>query len=325
MTSRLNIIWQALGVSIVIASLIFFARHLINHIDMMPALRWNGRTYLILFGSLAIYLLHLLLAAQGWRLILSALGSRVAFAATFPVFLISQFGKYIPGNIAHHLGRVGLAKQIGLPIRTIVPSMFIELGILVSFGMLFFLTFSPWGAANQLPEPLAYSMIALIVFGLPALLPRLYVRLLQLLPKKWQEVLPDIQFSPLTIFSILLLYPCLFLTLGGIISLIGLFEFGKDGNLLAVSGIFAVSWLAGFLVPGAPAGLGIREAMLITLLEPIYGAGAALSLTILFRIIGSVGDFLGFLFGMAYYKFKFKENGSHATGPSSNLTNKGHL
>jgi hypothetical protein len=53
---------------------------------------------------------------------------------------------------------------------------------------------------------------------------------------------------------------------------------------------YAFAWAAGFVVPGAPAGLGVREAVLVALLGPLIGAPAALVSAILHRLLSAVAD-----------------------------------
>lgn len=307
MKSLLKILWHILGLALVIGSIVFFTRYLIANIGKMPSLRWNADTCFILFSSLVIYLMHLGLAAYGWRVVLSVLGCDLAFMKGLSVFLISQFGKYIPGNIAHHLGRVGLSKKIGVPMRVVLPSLFIELSLLVVCSIILFALFTELDVMDHLQTPFAYLLLAILICTLPLVLPRCVTQFIRLLPPKWQQPVNRIHMTPLQVVIIMVIYPCVFLTLGGIINLIAVLEFGKDSFFLAVTGIFALSWLAGFLLPGAPAGIGIREAILLSLLEPLYGSGTALSLTILCRIIGSFGDLLGLLFGLVYYIIKIRK------------------
>lgn len=62
-------------------------------------------------------------------------------------------------------------------------------------------------------------------------------------------------------------------------------------------GAFALSWVAGFLVPGAPAGLGVREAVLVALLSP--SVDRALPVVLGFRLATILGDFLSLGLGWA--------------------------
>ena len=62
-------------------------------------------------------------------------------------------------------------------------------------------------------------------------------------------------------------------------------------------GAFALSWVAGFLVPGAPAGLGVREGVLVALLSP--SVDRALPIVLGFRLATTLGDFLSLGLGWA--------------------------
>jgi glycosyltransferase 2 family protein len=57
-------------------------------------------------------------------------------------------------------------------------------------------------------------------------------------------------------------------------------------------GAYAFAWLVGFLVPIAPSGLGVREAMLIALLAPQFGAAHATVFAVVLRFANVLGDVL---------------------------------
>ena len=59
--------------------------------------------------------------------------------------------------------------------------------------------------------------------------------------------------------------------------------------------ISATAWTLGFLTPGAPAGLGVREAVLVALLTPSAGEPAALTAALAFRAATLGGDLLFYL------------------------------
>ena len=58
---------------------------------------------------------------------------------------------------------------------------------------------------------------------------------------------------------------------------------------------FGTAWTLGFLTPGAPAGLGVREAVLVALLTPSAGEPAALTAALAFRAATLGGDLLFYL------------------------------
>lgn len=61
---------------------------------------------------------------------------------------------------------------------------------------------------------------------------------------------------------------------------------------LSLIGLYSCAWLAGFLMPGAPAGLGVRDALLIVFISPIVGPESSAVFVVLFRLIQIGGDFL---------------------------------
>jgi glycosyltransferase 2 family protein len=61
--------------------------------------------------------------------------------------------------------------------------------------------------------------------------------------------------------------------------------------LLSVGG-FAFAWCAGFVVVFAPAGAGIREALLIATLSPMLGVGKATAVALVSRVLMTAGDLI---------------------------------
>jgi uncharacterized membrane protein YbhN (UPF0104 family) len=68
-----------------------------------------------------------------------------------------------------------------------------------------------------------------------------------------------------------------------------------ESHLLIGISLFAAGWIAGFLTPGAPAGLGVRDAILLAGLTPLYGGREAVGITLVLRLVTTVGDGIGFL------------------------------
>ena len=77
-------------------------------IDLHSVSAWGALT-----AALALYLAILLVAGLGWRLLQQSYGQSPGLLQAQSQLLIAQFGKYLPGNFAHFLGRIGLAVQDG--------------------------------------------------------------------------------------------------------------------------------------------------------------------------------------------------------------------
>lgn len=58
-----------------------------------------------------------------------------------------------------------------------------------------------------------------------------------------------------------------------------------------------MAWIIGYVVPGSPGGMGVREAMMLLLFTPVIGAGATLGISVTMRVTSVLGDRLAFLLG----------------------------
>ena len=63
-------------------------------------------------------------------------------------------------------------------------------------------------------------------------------------------------------------------------------------DISAVAATLAGAWVVGFVIPGASAGIGVREAAVILLLSPVLGAGDAAVIATIYRLVTAGGDTL---------------------------------
>ena len=63
-----------------------------------------------------------------------------------------------------------------------------------------------------------------------------------------------------------------------------------SGTAANVAGMFSLAWLAGFVVPGAPGGLGVREVAFVALVAPAIDAPTAALVAVALRIATIAGD-----------------------------------
>lgn len=66
-------------------------------------------------------------------------------------------------------------------------------------------------------------------------------------------------------------------------------------HVLPIIGAYTIAWLAGLATPGAPAGIGIREAIALVLLGKWMEKDELLTAIVAGRMITIVGDLLFFL------------------------------
>ncbi|HCT63664.1 MAG TPA: hypothetical protein DIC60_00010 [Lachnospiraceae bacterium] len=89
--------------------------------------------------------------------------------------------------------------------------------------------------------------------------------------------------------------------------LLGAFNILINGDkLITVVGIFVMSWVAGFLTPGAPGGLGVREFVMSMFLGNIVAMETLLTVIMLYRIVCIFGDLMGYFYAFIASRTLFR-------------------
>jgi uncharacterized membrane protein YbhN (UPF0104 family) len=248
--------------------------------------------------SPGLVVLSLLLAVAGsslpgvvWRDLLASQGYRAAPVAGLRVFFIAQLGKYLPGGIWNLVAQVSMARDLKIPARQAATATFLAVALSVISALLLAGVVLPFA----LPGILADYWWAFLAVPVLVLL---------LLPRSvawWSATAFRILRRPVT--PVVLPWTVLLRSTGLLVVswvLLGL-HFGalvqglpaSGENLWLLSiGLFALAWVAGFLVVIAPAGAGVREAALVLGFAAILPAGAVLTVAVLSRMIFVLADVL---------------------------------
>jgi glycosyltransferase 2 family protein len=285
----------------------FFVNALWRNADVLGALTWDVWAWGCMLGSVLLLSVATLLGGGIWALILSSTGARLPLRQAVAIVAVSQFAKYMPGNVAHHVGRVLLAKSAGLSVPVVLQSMVFETlwalasAALVCVLAMLWLTCEGSCFHNALPIPMSglLGLVVLLTLG-PSVM-------VGLLARWWPVLLGRLglgasQGRPRwpTVMAVQLLYGLAFVLAGVVLYWQSYVLFNAPAmNLGLAAGAFAAAWVAGYLVVGAPAGIGVREAALLVLLAPAMGEPAAASLGLSLRISSTASDLLVLLVGWA--------------------------
>jgi uncharacterized membrane protein YbhN (UPF0104 family) len=250
-----------------------------------------------LVGAIGIYVAVILTGALSWRLLLTAFGATPLPWAAERQLLISQIGKYVPGNVVQYLGRAAMAIKSGAPAKTVGVALVTETAAILLGGLLavaIALAFAPELAAGLLqllPETSRMLWIGIAAAAVLVLLggfARMFSRRLGSLPK----------VKSATLLAIVLLNTIALLLLGLSLHLV-IVALSANAVPLSLSvAVFAAAWIAGFATPGAPGGLGVRETVITLGLAPLLGGAVALSVALLHRGASVLGDVISFGLGL---------------------------
>lgn len=277
---------RAFGLALCIAALGFLSWQFVTaDLRAVPAIE-PARLVTALLAATAACALAALMLALAWRELLAGFGCAAKGQAG--AHALTQALKYLPGNIGHVLGRHALGRRLGATHEGLAVATMTEFVLVATVASILALFAGPL-ALESLRPILDLGAETIIVGGLAVVLAMLVVFGLH----KWVGALqwPSGRAGLWHIARASGLYALFF-----VLNAVGVFtllQFGLQQPVLmplALVGSLALSWLAGYVTPGAPAGLGIREFVLVVLVEPITGSSAALTLAVLYRISSMAGD-----------------------------------
>jgi len=251
------------------------------------------RLALALLAGCAIYgLATVLLAAAWWRLMLALSTRRPTALDVMSAYGVSQYGKYLPGNVAHYALRHAWSRKYGISHAGMGFASALEAVFLVIVSGLILLAGTDHTALPSfLDQRTALFVLAFLLVALAtalALLRRERIRERLRLPA--MPALSALIFVATCHLGFFGLCAIAYEVTGRIIGI-------NTGTFTLLLGASSASWLAGFIVVGAPAGVGAREAMFVVLASGTIGESQALLLTSLFRIATFLGDTLCFAIG----------------------------
>lgn len=292
-------------------SIIFITLKLYQHFPELRQLNLSTEMITISFLAVLANVFLTTLIALIWALILKKLSIVIGILQATVIIGKVQIAKYLPGNVFHYLGRMSLAKNVGIPTDKLLVSMGMETVAVLIAGFViaisgFLIRFESMRSVLIIERIITenffqITFLAIILIGGLLLLPSI---------RRWLFSQKDnLRLSKLALPVIL--YLIVFIIQGIVVYFLvinALLSKSVEIGWIECVWRFAVAWTLGFIVPGAPGGIGVREAVFTGLFSNELGEAHAVVLSLLLRVISIAGDILTFL--MACYMHRFISNGS---------------
>ncbi len=278
-----------------VAGVVFVCVKLRASLTALPALTVDAHLISAIVLGVVVNVVGLALATSAWRALLAGVGLEAPWRVCAGIVGRSNIAKYVPGNIFHLVGRVGLAADAGLPSALVVATLTAEtamvigvagvLGAPAAVSRLQTIT----GAPPLVTVVLALVAAASVMVALTVVLRRRGIAL----PLRAVATVVGLDVATLIIHGTTIWW--LLLGLSPAVST-------AMPWWVCVSG-FALAWVLGFVVPGAPGGIGVREAVFVALLGTIdvdAGVAAAVSASVIIGRLQSIaGDVVVFVVATA--------------------------
>lgn len=284
--------WLILG-----GTLFFLGKALKDHWLEVTAIHIDGVGWAILAIATGVTLLAHTWAGWIWTWIFWELNQPVETFEFIQVYLKTNIAKYLPGNVWHHYGRIVAAKNAGVASGAATLSVLLEPLLMAAAALIIILVFgSQLTGANSNFGLQILQFLSLVVVLL-AVHPRLLNPVIGFLHKfKGKKSNTNTQSSLSFHLERYPLRPLLgelgFLGLRSTGFILTLFALGplNSSQIPLLLGAFSFAWLLGFVVPGAPGGLGVFEATAIALLQYHFPAAVVISAIALYRLISIVAE-----------------------------------
>ena len=243
-------------------------------------------------ASLGLYTAGSLLLGIAWvALVRVASAGHPRARPLFRAHLRAQVAKYLPGNVFHFAYRHFAARREGVAHASLAAALGLEAALLLAAAGVI--------ALGAVTDPRLDALVPWarpLVWLVPLLAVVAWLALSFVAPRFGVPAAPLMQRAPR--LALVLVINLVFFALAGT----ALRELHPQSDALPFSawcGWLSLAWLVGYVTPGAPAGLGLREAVLALGLAPALGDAEALALALLYRLVTVAADgivaVLGFL------------------------------
>jgi uncharacterized membrane protein YbhN (UPF0104 family) len=224
-----------------------------------------------------------------WREILADLGSPLSVAEAWRIFFIGNLSKYVPGSIWPVLVQAELGADHGIPRSRSAVSVLLSYTVMTCSGAVVAAITLPLATAGSVAQ--YFWILFLIPVGIAVLSPPVLNRLLRLVLRvSHQPVLGEgVSYRGLARTMAWALGAW---ATNGLMIYVLMRQLAGDrqGTLLVSVGTYSLSWVVGFLAVFAPAGLGVREAVMIAALHSQTTTAIAITVALVQRALSVVAD-----------------------------------
>lgn len=320
MSSRYMPVVRIIGRLLSIVAIVFVILQL-SKISLDVKIIFSLKSIFVILIQIVIVMGQIFLGCYGWLKFVEILsGSTVGFKAAMLTYTKSNIYKYVPGNIFQFIARNELASKCGIGNLDVAAATIMDTAVSLAVALLIAICCLGQTALQYMIEiwfNYRTLFFSLMVVGLVALC------LTIMILKSRMFILMQRFIGKLTKPNI-----CKFLqaigyyVLNNLVSSITMFLFVSivfeisqtPQMLITLSGAYILSAIIGVVTPGAPGGIGVREAVMIVLTGNMLNRNIIITTLVLLRIAAIVGDVIVFLIRSTYEAIIKRKGDVHLYG-----------
>jgi uncharacterized membrane protein YbhN (UPF0104 family) len=206
------------------------------------------------------------------------------------VYSLSNIMKYLPTNTLHLVGRYAALRQRQFSHQTILWSLLGEMAVIavvaaaLSLGLVYslFATYVP-KLVNQSAVVFAVGLLVVAALAAGVFFLRRQIEALA-------EPRRRLGTLAVSIITASLCYVGFFFMNAMLLWMLLCGQALETSSFLKLVGVVSTAWVVGYLTPGAPAGLGVREAVMVAGLQWVGFGEASLGAALAYRLVTLIGD-----------------------------------
>ncbi|TQV72552.1 hypothetical protein [Denitrobaculum tricleocarpae] len=298
---QLKLAARLLGYGVIAFCLWYLGNALADHYQSLIEFKWGVTVWSTLLLTSVVYAASFLFLALSWAVLLfGKMPSPRQALQVFSVYGRSSIGKYLPSNVLHFVGRQVLGKALGESQIRLGLASFVEIGFsLLSVILLTSAVFSHPDNTINLINPAQSQLLlcfTILLLGMACAFPYIWPKFANRNLGRLSRFCDQVSTVPFaTAFALNFLF---FLAVGLVAAFTSTILSDSDLKLFYIAAVYLMSWLIGYVVPGASGGLGVREAIIVAQLSPELGEATALAFAIFMRLQTTLAD--GIVFAMAF-------------------------
>jgi hypothetical protein len=252
--------------------------------------------------SMVIFLIYKFYNAFLWHFLTVKSDCKINTGNSIIAWSYSQLGKFVPGKVFYLLGRLYYYKKENVSTAKITFCFFLENAYTFLSALFMFIVSIPFVDLSIANEYKFYSIILLILFFVflnPFFAEKGLNFVLKVLKKEPMKLY--LAYRDMIIMLLLFVSNWLVMGVGFFILSEALYPVGPS-KFFYLTAAFALSNVIGILSFFAPAGIGVRETILIFVLKAIMPSSFAVIISIVSRIWSTAGELMTVLIAFIYDK-----------------------
>lgn len=241
-----------------------------------------------------------------WLMFTQALsGTKIPFSAAMPVYTKSNVFKYVPGNVFQYIGRNQLAADMNIShVDVACATIFDVLFCVLSTGIISVLLLGGEIAGllgKYGKNLLIIAAVAVLIITAGIIVVRMkFSRQVGGYLSRYRKAFEPGNRNKFISGASYYLLQNLVSAISYFVSLALVFGGTADfPELISLTGAFMFAWIIGFVTPGAPGGIGIRESVMLFVCGDEYESKVLLFVLVM-RFASILADVAAFVIGRIY-------------------------